>query len=242
MDYTHADPSITWTEWLEANPDADATIRLAALREYIIELARNWAGRENITAEWINKKLAKLGIGYRIVRAAAYTLSVPVTADLSFAVYATNRAEAMQKFTDCLRAIETRHATVLHATYTATPVFTDGPEDPDLSVVDPDAPQTEDATLAMLREIIMLAVVAGPRICEPGANTVLSSFGLPDVPARKTFTVTRPVEATATTVVEAFDEASAMRVAGWRWEDGRSGYTVNDLTATDAPSLAVTTN
>jgi hypothetical protein len=215
----------TWAAWIAdpANAAADDFIKLAALRKYIHTAAAN--GHEDepsrLTSEWVNKKLAKLGVPDRIDGENTYTLEVPVTGINRRTVVASNRAEAERLFASM-------HGTQIGVTdYTLqdTPTFTSGPEDPDPAVVDPAAPTTVDATLTAFREYLLLAVIAGPRLCEHGVNEVLEKFGLDRVPQRKEFTVTRPATATVTTTITAYDEASARRVAEWRWASDHSGYT-----------------
>jgi DNA gyrase inhibitor GyrI len=233
MDY--ADPFLTWPEWLEANGDKDETTKLLALHEYIYALAVEWRGQENITADWLNKKMAKLGMTERIPIEHRYALDVPVSGVLHVGIYAATRADALAKLFALTDG--TRNERVNEVKSTGEPVFTDGPEDIDPNVVNPDAPTTVDGTLAMLREIIMLGHISGPRFCTNGANAVLQRFGLAEIPPRKKFTVTRPVQAVQSTVVEAYDEATAMRVAGWRWTNDRSGYTMDAGQAMDDPTV-----
>lgn len=229
-------PYDNWTDWLAANADADETVKVEALREYIAETGKAWAGRERITPDWVNKKLTKLGITDLIKHEASYMLRTAVTGTVDLAVYAYSRTEALEKA--ALRLNGTGSAHVSQLAGIGTPTFVAGPEDPNPAAADGDAPQTVDALLTAFRETVMLGTIAGPHYCAVGASRVLGEYGLPPIPERKTFTVTRPVEAVATTTVEAFDAESAMRVAGWRWEDGRNGYTLADAQATDAPSVA----
>lgn len=231
----YADPNLDWVEWVEENEDRDEATKLAALREYIAALGESWAGRENMTPGWINKKLTKLGITDLVSTRARYALTAPATGTLTIAVTAYSRTEALQEWQR--RISNADSFMVTDPKPTADPQFTDGPEDPD--PVAPDgAPQTVAETLNMLREIIMLAHISGPKICEAGANSVLKDFGLAEIPPRKSFKISRPVQAVAETLVEAYDEESAMRVAGWRWEDGKHGYQMSEVQATDAPSVA----
>lgn len=215
----------TWADWIAdpVNAAADDFIKLAALRKYIFLAAEG--GHENeptkLTPEWVNKKLAKLGVPDRLDGENTYTLEVPVTGVYRRQVVASNRAEAERRFADL------RGTSISISPYTVngSPTFTSGPEDPDPAAVDPAAPTTVDATLAAFREYLLLAVIAGPRVCVDGVNEVLTDFGLDRVPQRREFTVTRPATATATTSVTAYDEASARRVAEWRWDSDHSGYT-----------------
>lgn len=233
----YANPDQTWAEWLADNADtATGDHALAVLREYIAATAKDYVGTEpGLTAAWMNKKLAALGVTDKIEHEKVYELTGTVTGQVTLKIYGRNRAEAADKF----RALLDGHnrTEVMAATLDGDPTFTSGPEDTDPNAVDPDAPTTVQDTLVKLREYIMLAHVAGPKICDTGANRVLARFGLAELPELKTFTVTRPVEAVATTTVKAWDAESAIRVAGWRWEDDRSGYTVGDVSATDAPQL-----
>lgn len=227
----YADPATDWDDWDDTHGDADETARLAALREYIFATAEEWVGRESITAGWLNKKLAKLGITDRIQRENSYTLRSQVTAEVDLVVYARSRAEALEK--TALRLDGTNAANVRNVTAVGAPAFTSGPEDPTPDVAD-DAPQTVEDTLVKLREVIMLAVIAGPKVCENGANRVLAQYGLTPIPQRQSFTVRQPVVAMMETKVEAYDLDSAARVAGWRWENDRNGYAVQAAT-TSAP-------
>ena len=227
----YADPALDWTEWVEANADRDDATKLAALREYIFAQATHWVRSGEITHVWANKKLAKLGITKQIERETVYDLTAPVTAEVGVRVYARNRTEALEKAKERLTGMGS--ASVVKVALNGDPLFTGGPEDRDPSVIDPDAPQTTFATLAMFREIVMLGHVAGPKYCTPGADRVLAAFGLAAIPETKKFVVTRPVTATASTTVEAYDEASAERVADWRWDDGRNGYEIHDAVSSD---------
>lgn len=220
MQYVYADPSISWDEW-DNNHSVSEDTRLLALREFIFRLADTWKSHEKITPAWVNKKLAKLGITERVDIENRYEIRADVTGTVTLTMYGATRADALEKLTERLDG--TASATVFQVQATADPVFTSGPEDVDPDV-DPDAPTTVDATLAMLREIIMLGHIAGPKYCDDGANEVLASFGLDPIPPRKSFTVTRPVQAVVTTTVQAYDEASAQRVASWRWENERAGF------------------
>lgn len=215
----------TWSGWINDNPHAPEQDKLDTLREFIWEEASGRVGTGEITEAWANKKLGPLGIVKRFSTENAYVLEVPVTvAPVSMTVYASNRAAAEMKFTDLLASRAPNAVGVTGVKAAGDPVFLSGPEDADPLAFDPNAPTTASETLVKLRETILLAVVAGPRICVDGANEVLDAFDLEHVPARKTFTVTRPAEAEFRTEVEAFDQASAERVAEWRWNDNRTGF------------------
>lgn len=231
----YADPHTNWPEWAQENDDRDEPTKLLALREYIFDLARTWVGRENITAEWINKKLAKLAIADRIDVEHSYEVDVPVTATLPMRVFAANRTEALAKVASAISP--GRGASVKDITATGAPAFTSGPEDEDPEVIDPDAPTTVDGTLAMFREIIMLGHIAGPKFCDVGANDVLAAFGLDPIPPRRTYKIARPVEAVMATTVEAYDLASAETVARWRWENDRTTYQLVGGDPTGDPSV-----
>jgi len=230
----YADPDLDWTEWLANNEDRDEATKLAALREYIVAVARKWVRDCTYDEVWANKKFGKLGITERFDISQQYVLQVAITADLTTSVYAASRTEALEKFN---ARIAHAGGNITNIAAAGDPVFSSGPEDPD-PLGDPDAPQTVGATLALLREIILLGHIAGPRICEAQANQVLASFGLAPIPERRTFKVSRPVDAVMTTTVEAYDEESATRIAGWRWESNRSGYNLATAEAKDAPSVA----
>ena len=230
-----ADPSKTWAEWIADNADRTDADKLAALREYIAALGAEWVGHERITAAWVNKKLYSLGVTDLIKVESAYTLQAKVSGNLEMVVYAHDRGEALEKAG--LRLDGTGHAMVRELESLDTPMFTKGPEDPSTDV-NPDAPTTVAATLAELRELIMLGHVSGPKYCDEGANRVLAEFGLAPIPPQKTFTVTRPVEAVMQTTVTAFDEETALRIAGWRWENNKTGYHVAGGEPTADPSVA----
>jgi hypothetical protein len=221
-----ADPSVDWTEWLQDNVDQDDATKLGTLRGYILEAAKHWVTSGEITHTWANKKLAKLGITTRIEKEQVYDLAAPIAAQMELRVYARNRVEALEKAKERLNGMGAGMAAKV--TMAGDVAFTSGPEDHDPNVVDPDAPQTVFATLAMFREIVMLGHIAGPKFCSGGASRVLAQFGLAPIPEAKEFVVTRPVVATARTVVSAYDEASAERVADWRWDDGQTGYEIYD--------------
>lgn len=232
----YTDEDDTWVGWLAENDDALDVVKLIALREIIYALAKRWASSGEISAGWANKKLPQLGITEQIVRTQPYVLQADVTAVMDLRVYATSRAEAQQKAIDLLSMNGGGMVRLIKPGATA-PTFVDGPEDPDPAVLD-DAPATVDGTLMKLREIVMLGNIAGPRWdCESGTNTVLASFGLDPLPSRKQFTVGVPVEAVMKTTVEAYDDESALRVAGWRWDSGQSGYYLDQVTDTNAAGI-----
>lgn len=220
----------TWLQWNEAHPNADEETRLDALHSYIWETANEWVDNCTYDAAWANKKLAALGITRRIRREAAYDVAVTVTGQTSLRVYATTRAEALDRASTALAA---RRPSVNEPKPTSEFTIHSGPEDVADDVADQDAPADVPGALAKLRETILLGHIAGPHICEEEANKVLASFGLAPIPARKAYTVTRNVAATMATTVLAYDEQSAERVAGWRWNDSRKGYSV---TAADLAS------
>ena len=227
----HADPAVGWIEWTDENKDADEATRLAVLREYIFAVGRRWVNDCTYDAAWANKKFAKLGITDRIQSESRYVLRADVTGTIELAVYGFSRTEALETAKQRLNGVGSGQVTSVTAA--SEPAFVEGPEDVP-ATVDDDAPQTVDATLAKLREVILFGHIAGPKICEPEANRVLASFGLDSIPPRKTFKVSRPVTGEMSTTVEAYDEASAQRVAGWRWENGRSGHTI-DQAVSDEP-------
>ncbi len=233
----YGDPDLDWTEWVAANEDRDEATKLEALREYIFEVAKRWLGTCSYDAGWANKKLAKLGITQRIDQVSTYRLEAIGTGVVSTTISARTRAEAVERFRDWVNAAPS--VSIARGSSVSTPAITSGPEDPDKLVIPADAPATVTDLLAAFREVILLGHIAGPHMCEYESNKVLAAFGLSPIPAKQQFVVTRPVEAVMRTVVEAYDEASAARVAGWRWEDGRSGYEVSEATATDAPTVDV---
>jgi hypothetical protein len=225
----YATPGTTWTEWSEDNADRDEATKLAALREIITVTAHEWVNSGEITAEWANKKLAKLGIADRLDLQNAYVLETTVVAPFKATVYAADRAAAEDQF----KARLTHALTVAEAEAPYALRFVSGPEDAP-QAGDPDAPTTIDATLTMLREIILLANVSGPRFnCDSGASRVLASYGLAPVPERKKFTVRRPAAVDMVTTVEAYDEASALRIADWRWEDGHKDFKASNVDPID---------
>lgn len=217
----------TWTDWLADNAQADQFTKLAALRKYIEQAARHANANHpgQVTAAWVNKKLPKLGVDAQIDAESSYVLTAPATGNVRVRIYAGSRTEALAKFAS---RTATTMLEITSASVTGDPTFTEGPEDPTPGVLPDDAPDTVDATLVKLRETILLAVVSGPKICAESANEVLDDFGLEHVPAIKTFTVSREATVTMRTNVSAFDEASAQRVAEWRWEDGRKNFSAVD--------------
>lgn len=232
----HATPGISWVEWLEESKDETDAVKLAALREYIVHTARAEVHAGSIYTDWADKKLAALGITERI-GTNTYSVEAPVTAGSLVSVHvAASRAEAIQLFE--AKVARGGAFTVRRVTIGDSKII-DGPEDID-PALPVDVPATVDATLAKLRETIMLAHIAGPKkICDYGANLVLDFYGLAHLPQTREFVVTRPVEATMRTVVTAYDESTALRVAGWRWEDGRKGYAVAEAASTDAFTVDV---
>lgn len=231
----YADPNMEWPEWLANNHDRDEDTQLAALREYIFRTAEDAIINSPATPEWVNKKLPKLGITQRVHADRTYELEVPVNVQpVRMMVFAANRADALVQFNDRLN--HGRHV-FTNVEAAADPTFVSGPEDAELDAVDPDAPTTVAGTLVLFRELVLLAVIAGPHLCHDGADRVLDEYGLAPVPARKLFTITRPADVTMTTSVLAFDEASAAKVAEWRWDDSRSGYVVSSAVASDAVTV-----
>lgn len=226
---THA--SADFTEWLSDNPAADDETKLAALRAYIYDTAVHGVQMGNFTPDWANKKLRKLGIARQITSTNVYALKAMVSAEVTLTIHASDRADALREFKDRLVG----RLTVFTPDTSGEPQFVSGPEDTDDVPLPDDAPTTTEETLTVLREVIMLAVIAGPHFCEDGANDALEEFGLAHIPARQKFTITRPADAELMTTVEAYDEASARRVADWRWEDGRQSYIVKAATATAEP-------
>lgn len=232
----YASPGETWIDWLDANGDRDEDTKLAALREIIADTARTWVRSGEVTADWADKKLAKLGIMERVATMHTYRLEAPVQAKVNVSVTAENRAEAEQKFRSYLTG-DVR-TTITDVSVQGTPTFTAGPEDPDPNSPNPDAPTTVQGTLDMLREILLLGNIAGPRWdCDAGTNRVLASFGLAPVPSRRDYVVEVPADVTMRTIVTAYDESSAGRVAQWRWEDGRTGYSVVKATASGSAAI-----
>lgn len=232
----------TWLEWLEAHDGDEApdeATKVAALRDYILQEAREAAADDSARLPWVNKKLPQLGITEQIPGpGVAYGLQVPVTGTLDMIVYAQSRTEALEKASALLDG--THGNQVRRITPTAAPTFTSGPEDPDPQATD-DTPTTVDALLTKFREIIMLGVIAGPHLCTSGSNAVLAKFGLDPIPGRQTFTVGMPVDGVMKTMVEAYDAESAKRVAGWRWDNSRTGYSLDTVTDT-GPLVVVAPN
>lgn len=228
MQYT--DDAADWDEWIKTYRDADDATKLAALRQFIRAAAAHGVTNGDFTVAWANKKLAKLGVTGPIDALHSYELEAEVTGKVTAKIWAHTRAEALDRLAD--RFNNPARWTVASPKPVSAPVFTGGPEDVDPAAIAADAPATVDATLTALRETILLAVIAGPRICEAGANRVLTEFGLDLVPPRKSFTVTRPATVTMTTTVEAYDQASAERVGEWRWDDGQKSYSFKDVDPT----------
>lgn len=229
----------TWIDWLIAFPGADEDTKLAALRNYIEQAAvdAHTDDPHQITAEWLNKKFPTVGISARIDAPNTYVLKVGVNVDpISLTVHASNQAEAARLFLDKLN--NSRHTVAVEAA--SDPQFVSGPPDFVPGQLPDDAPTTVDATLVKLREVVLLAVIAGPKVCVHGANEFLASFGLGTVPERKTFTVSRPVQGVAFTNIDAYDALSAQRVAEWRWENGLTGYDARREDLVDAGDFVVT--
>lgn len=185
----YGNPDQTWKEWLADNTDRDEATKLGALREYIARDARAWADSGDIGPGWANKKLPKLGITDLIPADNYYQISAEITGKVTLNFHATNRSDALRLFADHMTNRPPTVVTVANIATTTDPVVVDGPEDPDPAAVAADAPQTVDATLLLLREIIMLGHVSGPKFCESGANDFLARYGLAPIPERKTFTV-----------------------------------------------------
>lgn len=215
----------TWSEWIAVNSSQDDGVKLDVLRGYIEKAARTYVNTGDITAEWANKKLPALGVAARLGVRNRYTLEARTVGTFSHTVIAADRAEAVHLFR---KVVADASRLIVSGPEADAPTVTSGPEDVTGStpVLPDNAPTMVGETLAKLRETIMLAHLAGPRVCRIGANDVLETFDLDPLPETKVFTVDRPITATARTVVSAFDEASAQRVAEWRWEDERSGYSV----------------
>jgi len=200
-----------------------------------VDAAKRGVGCRHFTADWANKKLLKLGVTELVSSINTYVISTDIAAAAELTVAATNRADALAEFN---RRILSERLAVTAADAPYGRKFVSGPEDPEDRVPADDAPTTVDATLAALREVIMLAVIAGPHLQQYYADQTLAEFGLPLIPERKTFTVSRSARAELVTEVEAYDEDSALRVADWRWEDGRKGYTIGPALA-DGGAVAV---
>lgn len=235
----YANPDATWLEWLEDNQDKDEATKLVALREIIAETARTYVTRGDISGDWANKKLAKLGVTERI-GLNSYIIEAHAAGVVRVGVPASDRAEAMAEFRARTRGVS-QVSISLFAVQDADAdlVFVSGPDDPDVAAADPDVPTTVDATLNVFREVLLLGNIAGPRFdCDAGTNAVLASFGLPPVPARKKFTVGVPVEGVMKTTVEAYDDESAERVAGWRWDNHQTGFNIDSVI--DHGNLTVT--
>lgn len=233
-----ASPDVSWVEWLADNADADEPTKFAALRECIAATARDRASGGDVGTDWINKKLAKLGIPV-LAATNTYVVEVPVSGMAVVTVYASTRAGAVQEVHN-LAGTPGRRMAVSNPALLGGLTFTTGPEDVDPDAVDPDAPTTTDALLLALREALLLGHISGPKYCKEGTNDVLEEFGLGRVPDRRQFVVTRPAQVTMRTVVEAFDEQSAERVAGWRWDNDQAGYTVAETSSVG--DLAVDAN
>lgn len=232
----YANPTIDWATWLGQADDLDEATKLSALREYITATARHYVERGQITREWANKKLARLGITERFDTNNTYEIETTVSGQAKLTVYARDRAAALASFKSQIANAVVVAVTGADAPY--DPKFVSGPEDATQDA-DPDAPTTVSATLDKLREIIMLGNIAGPRFdCETGVNQVLAAYGLAPIPARKQFTVGVPVEGVMKTTVTAYDEESARRVAGWRWGNGHAGFDLDHVTDTDVMSVA----
>lgn len=224
-------PGETWTSWSHDNAGADDHTKLAALRELIVRDARRWAASGEITPEWADKKLAKLGIADRLMTDNQYELTVTASGKFTMTILAANRTDAEAQFLAHLASIS--RATVAEPAAYSLPTFVSGPADPDPTApVDPTIPTTVDQTLVALREIVMLAVIAGPHICVDGANDLLDDYGLAAIPARRKYRVSRPIVADMETTVEAYDMVSAARVANWRWDDNRKSFQLVDADPT----------
>jgi len=227
---THIITAHNWATWISdgANQSADENTKLEALREYIKELAERAVSDGHCTAAWANKKLAKLGVTHVIADENRYVVEYEITGKVSVAGYGISRADFLEHI-DKRFDNGTAKWTATSVKRTSPAVFTSGPADPDpQATAADDAPKTVTDTLTALREVIMLGVLAGPHFCADGANEKLAEFGLDPIPARKMFVISRPATVTMTTSVEAYDEASARRVADWRWEDDHAAYNVKD--------------
>lgn len=235
----HATPGIAWTDWLAESGDEPEATRLAALREYIAHTARAQVTYGTITAEWANKKLAILGVTERISTPREYVLKTSIVADVEMTIYAADRAAAQEGFKHRLGG--RLNVTDAEAPYELK--FVSGPEDDDdVPAVADDAPTTLGATLVKLREVIMLAHLAGPKVCDDGANEVLDFYGLAHLPQTREYVVTRPAAADMRTTVRAYDEASALRIAGWRWDDNQAGYTTVNIDPIDEATVTAADN
>jgi hypothetical protein len=223
-EFAHA----TWAEWIAdpGNDGLDDAVKLNILRDYIWRAAKDAHADDAliIKAEWLNKKLLALGVSANFSVTNSYTLRIPVSGFYSTQVSATDRGEAERLF----RSTIGTGVRVGDPVIIGTAEFTSGPKDFASGALPDEAPGTVTATLEKLRETILLGVISGPKFCVPGANEVLESFGLAPVPERKKFTVTRRVGALASTTIEAYDEASALRVAQWRWDNRHTGFVVKE--------------
>jgi len=219
----------TFSGWLSANPNATDDEKLTVLRGYIFAAAKESVDDGYITAGWANKKLLSLGIVARLDTRNSYTIEVPASGKAVLRFSATSRAQAMSL---AASAMGSNRISVSDVTYDHAAITINGPED--TTPVAPDnAPATVADLLAKLRETVMLAHVAGPRICSSGASDLLAEFGLDPLPETKRFTVRRDAEVTLKTSVEAYDEDTAKRVAEWRWEDAHNGYSIAEVIAAE---------
>lgn len=235
----HTTPGETWTDWLAANADRDGDDMVEALREIILRDARYGVGMGVFTAAWANKKLPLLGITEQIAVENVYVIEQQITGTFTHNVSGTSRADALARFSATLAERSSGTIANVQPAVGATPTIVSGPEDVDVAAVLADAPQTVDAILAKLREIMMLAVISGPHMCVPGTSDKLEEYGLAPLPDRREYVITRPVDAVMQTVVNAYDEASAQRVADWRWDNNHTGYTVSEAFDTDKASVAL---
>lgn len=216
----YATPGISWVDWLAESADETDDVKLAALREYIMHTAKAQVSYGQITADWANKKLPTLGITELFPASREYVLKTSIVADVEMTLYAADRADAVQGFKNRLAG----RINVYSAEAPYEIKFVSGPEDVTPADLPADAPTTVDATLVKLREVIMLAHLAGPKVCKDGVNEVLDFYGLDHLPETRKYVVTRPAAADMRTTVTAYDEASALRIAEWRWDDNLAGY------------------
>jgi len=179
--------------------EAPANADLVALRARIGRHAARQVRGYNITAEWINPWLRKMGVE-ELAGSNGYTIEVPITAKVRVTAAGTTRAQAIKnaqeyagKFGRIRSRMTMRDVTADAENWTVV----DGPEDPAPGDVN-EIPQTVDALKAMLRDCLKAAKTDpnGPHSCTGGIRDEWRTFQLGDFPTFRTVSVRVPVTAT----------------------------------------------
>lgn len=181
------------------------------LRQQINAFATGAVKYGSVDRDWTNQRLNRLGAPL-VTGQAKYQINVPIEGSYGTTVVAGSRAEALEKFTAYVVAIQaagemrSRHCGegVYDITVTGgDPVFYSGPEDVvlDESTPPPALPQLRDGIRQMLKDGI--ATQGWDR---GYAEQAIDAMGLDPLPAAHFKTVSVPVSGTTELSVLVFDD------------------------------------